>query len=77
MSQDAKTSSKATHDIIADGVSHLSNQAVASLPDLQNLKKTTRRIRQKAQNKYALPASRDTIIIPHDMTKTVANRTFL
>ncbi|CAF1392405.1 unnamed protein product [Didymodactylos carnosus] len=47
MSQEAKTSNKVTHDIVADGVSHLSDQAVASLPDLRNLKKTIRRIRQK------------------------------
>ena len=35
------------------------------------------RIREETQNPYALPASRDAMIIPDDMTKTEVNRTFL
>ena len=52
-------------------------QSIASLPDLHNLKRTVRRIRQKAQNLNALPLSIQTLSIPVDLTKTISSRTFL
>ena len=45
MTQDAQTPSKLTHSIIVDRINHLTDQAVASLVDLQNLKRTIRHIR--------------------------------
>ena len=77
MTAEAKSSSKSTHDIVASGVSCLSDQAIASLPDLHNMKRTIPRIRQKAQNSNVLPVSMETFTISVELTEAVVNRTFL
>ncbi|CAF1389614.1 unnamed protein product [Didymodactylos carnosus] len=71
MQHAASTTDKSTHDIVASGVAQLSTQAISSLPDLRNLKRTVRRIRQREQNPLAIPTSRDTIIIDPEYTKTM------
>ena len=77
MTTEAKSSSKSTHDAVASGGCCLSDQVIASLLDLHNLKKITRQIHQKAQNSNVLPVSLEKLTIPVEPTKTVANRKFL
>ncbi|CAF4471086.1 unnamed protein product, partial [Didymodactylos carnosus] len=77
MSDASKQTGRTTHDIVADGVSKLSDHAISSLPNLQNLKRTVQRIRQRNQNPLPLPTSRDTIVIDPQYTKTARKRTFL
>ena len=77
MNQQSKSSNRSTHDIIATDVASLSAQAVASLPELNNLKRTIRCIRQKAQNSIALPSSVKTLSIPSHLTTTLSNKLFL
>ncbi|CAF5222081.1 unnamed protein product [Rotaria magnacalcarata] len=43
----------------ADVVSKLSDNAVSSLPNLRNLKRNVRKIRQRSQNPLSLPTTRD------------------
>ncbi len=40
MSNAAKQKSDTTHNIVADGISKLSDHAISSLPDLRNIKRT-------------------------------------
>ncbi|CAF1103796.1 unnamed protein product [Rotaria sp. Silwood1] len=77
MTYAAKQTVNTTHDIVADGVSKLSDHAVASLPNLKNIKRTVRRIRQKHQNPFPLPTNRDSLVIDPLFMKTNRNRTFL
>ncbi|CAF0907509.1 unnamed protein product [Adineta steineri] len=77
LSEASKSSNRSTHDIIAGCVGSLSGQAIASLPDLNNLKRTVRLIRQKAQNSIPLPLSLETLSIPSNLTTTTSNKTFL
>lgn len=73
----AKQTVNTTHDIVATGVSQLSDHAITSLPNLQNLKRTVQRIRQKHQNPLPLPTKRDSLVIDPIFTKTNRDRTFL
>ncbi|CAF4652782.1 unnamed protein product [Rotaria socialis] len=77
MNNAAKTTSRSTHDIVADGLSTLSDHAIASLPNLKNLKRTVQRIRQRHQNPLALPKDRTSLVIDPEFMKTNRNRTFL
>ncbi|CAF1314959.1 unnamed protein product, partial [Didymodactylos carnosus] len=77
MVYEAKQTVNTTHDIVASGVSKLSDYAITSLPNLQNLKRTVQRIRQKHQNPLPLPTNRDSIIIDAIFTKTNRDQTFL
>ena len=65
------------HNIVADSISKLSDQGIGSLPNLQNLKQTVQRIRQKHQNPYPLPTNRDSFSIDPLFTKTNRDHTFL
>ncbi|CAF1607515.1 unnamed protein product, partial [Didymodactylos carnosus] len=73
----ASTTDKTTHNIVASGVAQSSTQAISSLLDLRNLKRTVRRTRQRQQNPLAIPTTRDTIIIDPEHTKTMRQHTFL
>jgi len=73
----AKKTINTTHDIVATGVSKLSDHGIASLPNLQNLKRTVQRIRQKHQNPLPLPTNRDSFVIDPLYIKTNRDRTFL
>ena len=77
MNNAAKTTARSTHDIVADGLSTLSNHAISSLPNLQNLERTVQRIRQRHQNPLALPVDRTSLVIPPQYMKTNRNRAFL
>ncbi|CAF1296683.1 unnamed protein product [Adineta steineri] len=73
----AKQTINTTHNIVANGVSNLSDRAIASLPNLQNLKRTVQRNRQMHQNPLPLPANRNSFIIDPIFTITNRDRTFL
>ncbi|CAF3392651.1 unnamed protein product [Rotaria socialis] len=77
MSDSAKQSCLTTHTIVADAVSKLSDNAISSLPNLQNLKRNVRKIRQRSQNPLSLPTTRDSIVIDPQYTITARDRTFL
>ncbi|CAM4741232.1 unnamed protein product [Rotaria magnacalcarata] len=77
MSDAAKQSSLTIHTIVADAVSKISDNAISSLPNLQNLKRNVRKIRQRSQNPLSLPTTRDSIVIDLQYTITARNRTFL
>ncbi|CAF4755606.1 unnamed protein product [Rotaria socialis] len=77
ISDTAKQSSLTTHTIVADAVSKLSDNAISSLPNLQNLKSNVRKIRERSQNPLSLPTTRDSIVIDPQYTITARNRTFL
>ncbi|CAF1389952.1 unnamed protein product [Rotaria sordida] len=77
MNNTAKQTGHTTHDIVADGVSKLSDHAITSLPNLQNLKRTVQRIRQKHQNSLPLPTDRNSLVINPLFIRTARNRTFL
>ncbi|CAF2870226.1 unnamed protein product [Rotaria sp. Silwood2] len=77
MNDAAKQTGHTTHDIVADGVSTLSNHAIATLPNLQNIKRTVQRVRQRHQNPLSLPTNRDSLVIDSQYLKTARNRTFL
>ncbi|CAF1241238.1 unnamed protein product [Rotaria sp. Silwood1] len=55
MNDAAKQTSHSTHDIVADCVSRLSDHAISTLPNLQHVKRTVQRIRQRHQNPLSLP----------------------
>ncbi|CAF2112463.1 unnamed protein product [Rotaria magnacalcarata] len=71
------TNSLTTHTIVSDAVSKLSDNAISSLPNLRNLKRNVRKIRQRSQNPLSLPTTRDSIVIDPQYTRTARNRTFL
>ncbi|CAF3046448.1 unnamed protein product, partial [Rotaria sp. Silwood2] len=77
MSDAAKQSSLTTHTIVADAVSKLSDNAISSLPNLLNLKRNVRRIRQRSENPLSLPTTRDSIVIDPQYIITARNRIFL
>ncbi|CAF5082210.1 unnamed protein product, partial [Rotaria magnacalcarata] len=55
-----------------DAVSKLSDNAISSLPNLRNLKRNVRKIRQRSQNPLSLPTTRDSIVIdPHHIVPIV------
>ncbi|CAF4900803.1 unnamed protein product [Rotaria sp. Silwood1] len=77
MNNAAKQTTNTTNDIVADSIFKLSDHAVASLPNLQNLKRTVQQICQKHQNSLPLPANCNSLVIDPLFTKTNRNRTFL
>ncbi|CAF4649316.1 unnamed protein product, partial [Rotaria magnacalcarata] len=52
-----------------DAVSKLSDNAISSLPNLRNLKRNVRKIRQRSQNPLSLPTTRDSIVIDPQYTR--------
>ena len=77
MNDAAKPTGHITHDIVVDCVSKLSDHAIATLPNLQNIKRPVQRIRQRHQNPLSLPTSRDSLVTDEQYIKTARNRTFL
>ena len=77
MNNIVKQTGHTPHDVVADCVSKLSDQAIATLPNLQNIKRTVQRIRQRHQNPLTLPTDRDSLVIDAQYLKTARNRTFL
>jgi hypothetical protein len=77
IAEESKSSNRSTHDILATAAGSISGQAIGSLPELQHLKRTIRRIRQKVQSSIPLPSSLKTLTIPSNLTKTTSNKTFL
>ncbi|CAF1143427.1 unnamed protein product [Rotaria sp. Silwood1] len=77
MNNAAKKTTNTTHVSVADSIFKLSDHAVASLPNLQNLKRTVQQICQKHQNSLPLPANRNSLVIDPLFTETNRNRTFL
>ncbi|CAF2032027.1 unnamed protein product [Rotaria magnacalcarata] len=73
----AKKPINTSHDIVADSISKLSDHAVASLPNLQNLKRTVQQILKRLQNPLPLPENRNSLVIDSLFTKTNGNHTFL
>ncbi|CAF3917289.1 unnamed protein product, partial [Rotaria sp. Silwood1] len=73
----AKQTGHSTHDIVADCVSRLSDHAVSTLPNLQHIKRTVQRIRQRHKNLLSLPTNRDSLLIDTQHIKTARGRTFL
>ena len=76
MNSAAKQTVNTTYDIVTDDVVKLSDHDITSLPSIQNLKRTIRRIRQKYQNLLSLPIARDSSIIDQRLINTFRHRIF-